>query len=592
MQVYGETTEEDEMEQVKEKAARSSETGGVISSIAGTFYSHPILTAAVLCVMSMPIATGAVSVMKSLLICFYILLIGAAAAIYSAGISGQNKKLRSVIIISSSAAAAAFLFFYESFIKGSYSIVIMNGGIALCVGIFFYLYACNKLNTRNIILLLFAAGFIMRLSYILMMSAGMIQHDVYTIGAGAGHSGYIEYLYENGHLPDFDVRQVDQFYHPPLHHIIAAVWMRIQTMSGTEYAAAYENIQLLTLFYSSVCLILSYKIFRRAGLSGAALITATAIIALCPTFYILSGSINNDILSITFMLGAVLNTMYWYKSRNIGRIICIALCIGLGMMTKLSVWMVAPAVALVFIFVFFTSIKDWLKYLVQYSVFIIVCAPIALFWSVRNFLMWGVPFTFVQRLSEKSAQYVGDIPLLTRLFDFSPYQFADTAPQFVMYKGSYNEYNPLIGFFKTSMFDEGISVRRFSRLPGFSHILLFSAIALGIIAFAAMIVMFVRKNPKQDSVTKAFLGMIYFVILGMYYYFCIDYPHVCTMNVRYGVPLIVIGALSAGYLVGELINSKKKAALTAGGVICAVTGIYAVSGFVVFNICAESLLKL
>ena len=70
-------------------------------------------------------------------------------------------------------------------------------------------------------------------------------------------------------------------------------------------------------------MILSYKIFRQLKLKGVALVAATAIVALCPTFYIMAGSINNDILSITFMLGAVLNTIYWYKHRKMKYIVFI-----------------------------------------------------------------------------------------------------------------------------------------------------------------------------------------------------------------------------------------------------------------------------
>lgn len=62
----------------------------------------------------------------------------------------------------------------------------------------------------------------------------------------------------------------------------------------------------------------------------------------------------------------------------------ISLCVGLGMMTKLSVWMVAPAIAFVFLYVFFKNLKDFKKYLVQFLCFGVVCAPLALWWQVRN----------------------------------------------------------------------------------------------------------------------------------------------------------------------------------------------------------------
>ncbi len=554
-------------------------------------YAHPVITAALTSLICLPMNNGGIRWSALLLVAFCIMALGVLAAVYTKKLYTGQKGVRHAVILSVSAVFAAALFISGSLTGGGYALTVMNGGLAVCIAAFFYLLAADKLTARNIILLLFAGGFIMRVSYILMMSAGMIQHDVYSLGEEAGHAGYIEYLYANGHLPDFDVRTIDQFYHPPVHHIIAALWMRIQTLIGIDYAEAYENIQILTLFYSTLCLILSYKIFKRLGLSGSGLSAATAVVAFCPTFYIMSGSLNNDILSITFMLGAVLNTLYWYKSRSMGRIVCIALCVGFGMITKLSVWMVAPAIAFVFIYVFFKNLKEFKKYIFQFSVFICICAPIGLFWSVRNFLRWHIPFTFVQRLSENSAQYIGNIPMTTRLFDFSAYQFADVAPQFSAYTGSYNEFNPLIGFFKTSVFDEGIAVRRFPKIFGFSHLLFFAAVVLGLVAFGAMIYLIFRKSRTPDVIQKCFIFLLYGVIFGMYIGFCFDFPHVCTMNVRYGVPLIVIGALSVGYLVHDLFKSTKRTAKIFGVVLSCLIGVYALSGFMVYHIVAESLIR-
>ena len=551
-------------------------------------YRHPILSAAMLCLLCMIMTTGGVSFLSAASLAVCIALAGIGAALHAKSIYEGDKGIRMAVSIGTVAVLTAVIFVYNVLLRQSYTLVVMNGSLAACVGVFLYLLGAQKLSTRNILLLLLAAGFIMRVSYILTMTAGMIQHDVYSLGDGAGHAGYIEYLYANGHLPDFDVREIDQFYHPPLHHIIAALWMHLQTLIGVTYAEAYENIQILTLFYSTVCLILSYKIFRCLGLYGGGLLGATAIIAFCPTFYIMSGSINNDILSITFALGAILNTLYWYRSRSIKRILAIALCIGLGMMTKLSVWMVAPAIAFVFIYVFFTNLKDLKKYIVQFSAFICVCAPIGLFWSVRNFLRWQVPFTYVQRLSEKASQYIGDVPFWQRMFDLSPHQFADVSPQFTMYKNAYNEYNPLIAFFKTSVFDESIAVRRFPKIQGFSHVLFFAAVILGLIAFGAMIFMLIKKVKSPDVVQKAFVFLLFTVFLGMYYSFCFDFPHVCTMNVRYGVPLLVIGAFSYGFLLQHCCITAKRSAKIGVITLSSFIALYALSGFFVYNICAVS----
>lgn len=120
---------------------------------------------------------------------------------------------------------------------------------------------------------------------------------------------------------------------------------------GIATEASYEGLQYLTLFYSSVSMYLSYRIMQELKLRRMGLIIAFAIVAFHPTFIILSGSVNNDILSLTFMFGAILNTIVWYREQTLKNIMKIALCVGLGMFTKLSVWMVAPAIAIVFLIV-------------------------------------------------------------------------------------------------------------------------------------------------------------------------------------------------------------------------------------------------
>ena len=406
--------------------------------------------------------------------------------------------------------------------------VVLNVGLILVAAVIVYMMITKKLTTKRLILLLFILGFFVRLAYIMAISVRTKQHDAGSVEDMEGHLGYIAYLAYNLKLPDMDVRDVYQFYHPPLHHIIAAVWVRVQNAIGISE----ENI-----------------LFRSLGLKGKGLIIAFAIVAFNPTFYILAGSINNDILSVTFMLGAVLNTLYWYKSRSMGRIVCIAVCVGCAMMAKLSGWMVAPAIAFIFLYVFFRNLKEWKKYLAQFGVFLVVCVPLALWWGIRNYITHKVPITYILELSKRSSQYIGDIPVTKRLFDFNPSQFADVGDQFKMYDGAYNEYNPLIALFKTSMFDELFTVHYYPKIAGINTLLFWTAVFLGIAGFAAMIYFFLNdsRDKKFGGVQKIFLGILYFTFMISYYIFCIKFPHVCTENIRYCVPVIVIG----GYFVGR-----------------------------------------
>ncbi len=404
----------------------------------------------------------------------------------------------------------------------------------------------NKWSDRYAAMLLIAMGFCMRIGYVLVTPCTIRQHDVLSFENNEGHAGYITYLYENGHLPDFDVRELWQFYHPPLHHSIAAAWMKLLTQCGIPYAYAGESVQLLTLAYSCLCMVIFYRILRHFDLKGAAMAIPLGIVAFHPTFIILAGSINNDMLSITFMLAAILLTLKWYRSPTLPNILKLALAIGLGMLTKLSVWMAAPAAAVVFLIVLIRRRSETKKFIGQFAAFGAVCIPLGLGWGIRNLVKWGVPLTYVPKLSENSAQYVGDHPVWQRLFDFSPKQWLYVYDCFEMYGQAYDEYNPLIGLFKTAMFDELINADYYPGITFFAELLFYSQILLAVLAFIAM----VQVCRKRSSVIR--LGetlpllLTAVIVFFSYYSFCLVYAHVCTQNIRYATPLIFIGCLFLG----------------------------------------------
>ena len=559
-------------------------------------YKHPIISAALLCFFCISLTTGnnlgdGVTYISLIVPSVGIIALGICAGFYNMRQMPDDKKNKLISFgIMGAGVVAATVLCTVIYIKREYAYNFLNVGLGIITAVFIYLGITNKLTTRNLILLIMAAGFLIRLCYVMSVPMVTMQHDVAQLGKGNGHIGYIEYLFKNKALPDFDVRTVYQFYHPPLHHIIAAVWVGIQMLMKIEYAHAFENIQLLTLFYSTLCMILSYKIFRQLKLKGIALVAATAVVALCPTFYIMAGSINNDILSITFMLGAFLNTIYWYKHRKMKHIVFIALCIGLGMMTKLSVWMVAPPVAFIFIYSFIKNMldkdnRDVKKYITQFAVFLAICAPLGLWWSFRNYISHGVPFGYVLELSKTSKQYIGDIPVWQRMFDFGFYQFKDVSDQFTIYEAPYNEFNPIVGLFKTSMFDEGVAVRNFPNISGFNNMLFWSAVVLGIVGFVAMIFAFCKKSKQLDMPMKVFIGILYGVIFISYYVFCLKFAHVCTQNIRYAVPLIVLGAYFIGWAVQNLMHENAKGwQRFCGSLICGLVTFYAICGGLVYDI--------
>ena len=209
----------------------------------------------------------------------------------------------------------------------------------------------KKLTSEQVCRLILLSGAILRIFYIMYSPAQDRQHDVFQVLKN-GHFDYIEYLLENKHLPDFSPKNKWQFYQPPLHHIICAVFIGlIQKIGISDRITQIELLQTLPCAYSIIFNIIAYKTLKNMKLKEVSIETSLLFITFYPMLIILSGSLNNDMLSSLFGMLAIYCTINWIETKKISDIIKIALSIGLGMMTKLSVGLLAPSIAAVFLYV-------------------------------------------------------------------------------------------------------------------------------------------------------------------------------------------------------------------------------------------------
>jgi len=450
--------------------------------------------------------------------------------------------------------------------------------------IWFTVFSVNgKLNAERAILLLLAAGFLIRLLYGLNTPITVRQHDVEQFGVGYGHAGYIEYFFNNMKLPDFDPTTVWQFYHPPLHHILAAFWLKIMTAFRLPWERALESIQFLTAFYSAASMIICVKIFEILGLKGKGLVIATALIAFSPSFIIFSGSINNDILSITFTLAAIYATLKWVKTGKWSDIIQIALFIGLGMSTKQSIGAIAPAIALVFIFELMARKGERLRMIGQFAVFAVICIPLGLWWPVRNHLLYGSPLAYVPMLAENSFQYIGNYSFVER-FLFPP--SVSFSSNFILWGSAWNqptcEFNVWSGLFKTAAFGEYNIAYASSAGEWLTTVLAVANIAIGLIGFGALVYYLIKKRSMTPRQKPLIYGVYVFVLLS-YLSFCYTFPHTCTMNMRYASPLLVIGSYFFARLAGDLLKNEKKPVKAIGYGMAGITAVFCISSAIIYT---------
>ncbi len=550
---------------------KKSVTDRIVRSAA----AHPYLWALLLCLGLNPFYLGSAENVPNNALYIEALMVlagGSAAITYVSRLKQFIKPIQySLYVLYFLVICVTTRLYSQSDKKGVWMFV---AGFAILLA-FYTLAQTKKFKDQMLSMLIIGTGFLLKFYYVFYTSCYTRQNDVHHFGGDNGHAGYMEYLLFNKKLPDFDVREVWQFCHPPLHHFISACWIGVnEFVLGVGHNPARESLQTLSLFYSTVIMITAYKIFRHFKLNGTALFVPLGIVSFHPCFVLMSGAINNDVLSVAFAMGAFYLTLKWYDDPKFSTIMKIAVCVGCAMMTKLNAALVAPPIAVVFLVVFIKRFKQQGKQLFgQFAAFGAVCVPLALWFEIKNYIKFKVPITYVQEMSVESRQYIGDQPFLKRITDFSSYQFKSVYEQWLGENGeSYNEFNPLVTLLKNSLFTESIGDGTLggSKLYHDLAALFFWVAALIAAACFVMMIFNICTKSGIDPTMKAMWGSYYALMMLNFYKMSADYPFTCTMNFRYITPTVIIGAFFMGLTIKRL--TEKKDSKAAGTAVSVMTG--------------------
>lgn len=417
------------------------------------------------------------------------------------------------------------------------------------------LWFTGKLTWQRLIVILMIAGFALRIAYVLYTGYRVRQHDVWSVTANKGHMGYIQYIAHNLALPD--TNETWQFYHPPLHHIIAGLVYRILENGGMHPTIVAEKLQLLTMFYSCATMVVCDRLFAASGLSDRARALADAVIAFHPTFLLVGGGLNNDMLCILLGCTSLLFFVkWWHDDTRAGLLALCGLFLGLSMMAKVSGVMLAFPYAAAFLWKLWQQRKDLWPPIRQVLIFGCISVPIGMWYPVRNLLLFGQSFGYVPYLGDNSKQYIGDFSLLQRLFGFSG--AALQSPYQTITRDSYNI--PL-SLFKTSLFGE-------ADMKGgvWAYILFGVSVGLAVLALVHMLTKLTPTSLKKDSL-HAVWTILWAVMMVSYLIFCLQYPHVCSQDFRYLALLLPVAAL---YLGRQLDDDRFRLTRTLLGVLIGV----------------------
>lgn len=440
-----------------------------------------------------------------------------------------------------------FIYIIQPIIENHIKIITIVS-ILLVVGIYYVAKQIKKLriNYKDIVLIIMILGILIRVMYIIYTPITERQHDVYSIN-DQGHLGYIYTIYQTGKLPDTNSIQ---FYHPPLFHLIAAGWLKVNDLFNVGLDRSIEGIQIITAIFSSLIMLVAYRIVEKIEIRNIYKILIMAVMAFHPTFIILAGSINNDVLMILLSFYIILYLIKWNDDPNIKNTIILAIITGCAVMTKVSGAIMAVPIMYTFIKrifeVYKVEKKNLLRLFGKFLLFGVISLPLGLWHPMRNLIMFNQKIGWV--LLPAEGLYVGQYSIFERFLSISFKELFDYT-----YCAIPVDHNIFSYIVKTSILGEftynnGIDV----------YVSLFKIINLIIISITIICIFILLKKIKKISnnsfVTKILL-ITFFINIVSYYHFNIQYPYICTMDFRYIVPTIFTGIVTVCVVLDEFIKN-------------------------------------
>lgn len=393
---------------------------------------------------------------------------------------------------------------------------------------------------------LFAAGgFAVGLCFILQLPHNFSWHDLASYsadfsreGAPDGHLGYIAYLAEHG-LPTLNPLEegYSVFYNPPLYHLIQAGFMKLNLWLGIPEAVALENLQVVTFLCAQGCVLVTWDLCRLLGLGERGQRVGVLAIAFQPSLWIFGATLNNDILSILCILACLLFTLRWERSRRMRDILGIGVSLGAGMAVKLSVALLIPCIAAVFVIAFFRD-QNKKRYVGQYAAFLAVSVPEAVAWPLYHLIAFQAPLNYV-RLPAETINIAGYS--LWQRFGW-PNWFAIRE---LFYTGvRKTDHNFWMQTLKTGVYDEltlfekgaGMWYAAYGLMVLFALVMTVGAVLLVRLALS--------RREGLSGLSRGFLLGYAVLLLAYYVKFNVDYPYISSANFRYIQPVCALAALA------------------------------------------------
>ena len=394
----------------------------------------------------------------------------------------------------------------------------------------------KKIKNNMSALIIYILGVFVRFVAMLHAYPLINQHDV---EGKYNWMGYATYIFNNWALPNSNRYEYSQ---PPINPTLQAFVMKIFSpfirYSKINYKHLYGSTRILSFFYSCITLFIIYKILEEFDINKRIKNFVFAIMAIYPGIVFMTTQFSNDNIAYLFFYLSLYFSIRWAKDKKLSTIIILALSIGVGMLTKISVGLIAFITGPMMLAVLIKS-KDKKKILMQLIIFAIIVFPIGLSYSIRNYVLFSQKIGSIYEVGMES-----DIDL-----NMYNYTIIDRFLSFPLNRiveknnGIYHdflEYNVWIDLIKTSTYDEfnfgNGTIKTFLTILYFTNIAFYLVGTVSIIiTMINVIKMFINKvscdNPYLNF--KTICVMLFALAIFAYISFNVRYPYTCNSNYRY-----------------------------------------------------------
>ena len=435
---------------------------------------------------------------------------------------------------------------------------------------YIFLFIKKKTTFEINLFYIMAVSFLIRLCYMLYTTGHTRQYDTWSTNNN-GHYDYALYIFDNWSLPShtFTESNIYQFYHPPLHYFISAVWMKIYSGIGfnpvltQDTDALFCSVQILSTFYTFLITWYAVKTIRLLNLSKLATYVGVIFVCFYPRLFQFSGQINNDVLATLLVICSIFRLIkYKIEGHSYKDFLLCGLYLGLAMMTKLSAVIVALGYGLYFLYELVISIMKkenavpLKKLLIQYGLFLVISVPLGLWFQFYAHNVYDIPFNFVFRnLNSKLFTGTRDYVLARDYLNIISYDknnegliYTNWAINFLaryvspflisdyqasgLFANAFSNYNILTYAIKSTIFGEFA----YWGGEGFGVV----ALAAGYIFwFSLVIITIYNLIKKRGNLTFYIAVAVTLSIIAFYLYLQMSMPYGCSMDARYIVSILL-----------------------------------------------------